>query len=384
MFREGTVKPHIYTVSELTKNIKSILEDAFPHFWLEGEVSNFTHHASGHMYFSLKDKSALIWVCMFRGANEKLKFKLSNGMQVICFGRVSVYEKRGQYQIIAQKIEPKGIGGLQLAFEQLKEKLSVEGLFSPEHKKPLPLFPFRVGIVTSASGAAVRDIIEILKREAGLSEIILRPAIVQGEEAAGDIVCAIEEFNRYKEVDLLIVGRGGGSLEDLWAFNEEKVARAIYNSQIPIISAVGHEIDFTISDLVADLRAETPSAAAKIIVHKKLEVQKRIDEFSSRMRNIIEAVAQEKTLEIDDLLSSASLSLRHMIQVTELRFSSLLSHLEAVSPLGVLSRGFSLTTMIKGEIIRDARFLKEKDIVNTRLNKGSFQSEVIKIKRDIP
>jgi exodeoxyribonuclease VII large subunit len=393
---------HIYTVSELTQDIKLILENTFPSIWLEGEISNFTHHLSGHMYFSLKDDNAIINACLFRNVNQGIKFRLEDGLKVICLGHITVYGKRGQYQIVVEKIEPKGIGALQLAFEQLKEKLSKEGLFDPVHKKVIPLVPFSVGIVTSATGAAIRDILKILKTEARFLRIILRPTVVQGDEAKHDIVQAIAEFNQCPQVDVLIVGRGGGSIEDLWAFNEEIVARAIFNSKIPIISAVGHEVDTTIADFVADLRAETPSTAAKLIVIKKNEIlgvlehscismlsfmRERINELRERLNQITAAPAfkhplhkiEELQQDIDSITHSISLAVQHLIQMVEQKFATVIEKFHALNPIAILSRGFSLTTTLDGRIIKKASLLKKGELVNTKLASGSFQSKVKEI-----
>ncbi len=259
----------IYTVSEITRNIRVVLEESFSRVWVEGEVSNYTFHSSGHMYFSIRDNKATLQCAMFRRANKNLKFKLKDGMKVICFGSISVYEIRGNYQLIVEEVEPKGIGALQLQFEQLKEKLRKEGLFDEGHKVPVPYLPIRIGIVTSPTGAAIHDILNVSRRRFSNIEIIINPVKVQGEGAKDEIANAINEFNKLKNIDVMIIGRGGGSLEDLWPFNEEVVARAIYNSEIPIISAVGHEIDYTISDFVADKRAPTPSAAAELVIPRK-------------------------------------------------------------------------------------------------------------------
>jgi len=258
----GQGAKHIYTVSEITQVIKGLLEDKVGEIWLEGEISNFKAYPSGHFYFSLKDQGAIISGTMFAYANKGLKFKLEDGLKVICFGKVNVYGPRGQYQIIIEKIEPAGIGAQQLAFEQLKKKLDQEGLFDPAHKRPLPTMPFKIGIVTSSSGAAVRDILQILKKGAPCVDIVIRSVRVQGEEAAGEIAEAIQDLNSLPGIELIIVSRGGGSIEDLWSFNEEIVARAIYSSRLAVISAVGHQINTTLSDLVADVFVETPSAAA--------------------------------------------------------------------------------------------------------------------------
>jgi exodeoxyribonuclease VII large subunit len=393
---------HIYTVSELTQDIKLILENSIPSIWLEGDISNFTHHLSGHMYFSLKDENSIINACFFRNVNQALKFKLEDGLKVICFGHITVYGKRGQYQIIIERIEPKGIGSLQLAFEQLKKKLLKQGLFNPAHKKPIPRVPFSVGIATSVTGAAIRDILKILITEAKFLHIVIRPTVVQGEQAKYDIAEAISEFNRYSGVDVIIVGRGGGSLEDLWAFNEEIVARAIFNSKIPVISAVGHEVDNTIADLVADLGVETPTAAAKLIVNKKNEILSALGNTSllmvSSMRERINDLEQRLSLasaspgfkhplqkieefqqDVDRFSHSASLIIRHIIHLTEEKLATIIHKFYALNPLAILARGFSLTTTIDGKIIKQATVLKKGQRVNTKLAKGSFQSEVKKI-----
>jgi len=396
---------HIYTVSELTQDIKLILESSLTSIWLEGEISNFTHHLSGHMYFSLKDENAVISACLFKNVNQRIKFKLENGLRVICFGHITVYGRRGQYQIVIEGLEPKGIGALQLAFEQLKGRLFKQGLFDSSHKRPIPTMPFSVGIVTSATGAAMRDILKILTTEAGFLHIILRPTVVQGEEAKYDIAKAIAEFNQYSQVDLLIVGRGGGSLEDLWAFNEEVVARAIFNSNIPVISAVGHEIDTTIADLVADLRAPTPSAAAKIIVHKKNEILKNLDCSCLLLTNAIREKIyrlnesfnliytspafkhplqkiEEFQQDVDNLTRSVFLAMQHLVQIAQERLAVISGKFQALNPISILARGFSLTTTLGGKIIRQASCIKKGEWVNTRLAKGSFQSEVKRIVSD--
>jgi exodeoxyribonuclease VII large subunit len=266
-----TAAPQILTVTELTRRIKTMLEDALPAVWVEGEISNFAAASSGHCYFTLKDAGAALSVVMFRNVASRLAFKPADGLQVLAFGPISVYEKRGQYQLIAAQLMPKGLGALQLAFEQLKQKLAKEGLFDADRKKPLPLLPQRIGLVTSPTGAALRDFLNIITRRFPNLHIIINPVRVQGDGAAEEIAAAIDEFNDLRLADVIVVTRGGGSLEDLWAFNEEVVARAIARSRIPTISAVGHEIDFTIADFVADLRAPTPSAAAELVVRAKQE-----------------------------------------------------------------------------------------------------------------
>ena len=275
----------ILTVTELTQQIKRHLDEGFEEIWVEGEISNFRSPSSGHYYFTLKDDKSQIKAVVFRFMGRYLKFEPQDGLLVICRGRINVYEPRGEYQLILDYMEPKGIGALQLAFEQLKEKLQKEGLFDPERKKLLPFLPQKIGMVTSPTGAAVRDLLNVIGRRFPNMEILINPVKVQGEGAAQEIASAIEELNRIPGIDAIIVARGGGSLEDLWAFNEEIVARAIYHSSIPIISAVGHEIDFTIADFVADMRAPTPSVAGELVVRDKAELTNLVESLSSRLGN---------------------------------------------------------------------------------------------------
>jgi exodeoxyribonuclease VII large subunit len=273
----------VLTVSGLTALVRGVLEENFDQVWVEGEISNFACPTSGHCYFTLKDSGAQIRCVMFRSAARTLKFTPRDGMRVLIRGRVTLFEPRGEYQIVADYLEPQGIGGLQLAFIQLKERLAKEGLFSELHKKPIPKLPQRIGIVTSPTGAAIRDILTVLSRRFANVELLISPVRVQGDGSAGEIASAIEDLNRHGNLDVMIVGRGGGSLEDLWAFNEEVVARAIYRSAIPVISAVGHEVDFTIADFVADLRAATPSAAAELVVRSKKELTAELDSLCHRL-----------------------------------------------------------------------------------------------------
>lgn len=277
----------ILTVSRLTSLLKDLIEENFSHVWVEGEVSNLATPASGHLYFTLKDRDAMLRCVMFRSSSKALKFQPEEGMALILRGRLSVYDQRGEYQLVVEYAEPKGIGALQAAFMQLKERLAGEGLFDESHKLPLPRMPQRVGVVTSVSGAAIHDILTVMgRRHAGVS-ILIHPVRVQGEGAAAEIAAAIENLNRLKAADVLIVGRGGGSLEDLWAFNEEIVARAVYHSRIPIISAVGHETDWSICDYVADLRAATPSAAAEMVCVAREELVNQLDSLTHRMHQAI-------------------------------------------------------------------------------------------------
>ncbi|HTV60133.1 MAG TPA: exodeoxyribonuclease VII large subunit [Verrucomicrobiae bacterium] len=273
----------IWKVSELTARIAGLLEREFPEVWIEGEVSNYRPAQSGHLYFTLKDAGAQIRCVCFRDQARSLKFRPEDGLQVILRGAIGVYEPRGEYQVYVSYIEPAGVGALQLAFEQLKKKLAAEGLFDEARKKPLPVLPRRIGVVTSPTGAAIRDILRVLKRRFPNVHLLLFPVKVQGEGAAGEIAEAVKYFNRAKAADVLIVARGGGSLEDLWAFNEEAVARAIAASEIPVITGVGHETDFTIADFAADLRAPTPSAAAEIVVKSRQEFERHLAESERRL-----------------------------------------------------------------------------------------------------
>ncbi|WP_201318808.1 exodeoxyribonuclease VII large subunit [Paenibacillus sp. EPM92] len=275
----------IYSIKELNRVIKNKLEadDALQNVWVRGEISNFTHHSSGHMYFTLKDADSRLKSIMFASYNQRLGFIPKEGTKVLACGNISVYERDGAYQFYVTQMQPDGIGSLYLAYEQLKKKLEAEGLFAPERKKPIPAFPHAIGVITSPTGAAVRDIIITLQRRYPSVPVLLYPVLVQGKQAAPSIVRAVEEMNRLNEVDVLIVGRGGGSLEELWAFNEEIVARAIYASVLPVISAVGHETDFTIADFVADLRAATPTAAAELAVPHHLELAQRIAHLKQRL-----------------------------------------------------------------------------------------------------
>ena len=390
----------IFSVSEITRNIRFLLEQNFAGVWIEGEVSNYKWHTSGHMYFSLKDENAQIQCVMFRADNQKIEFELKEGLSVLCFGRVSVYAPRGQYQLYIERIEPKGLGALQLRFQQLKEKLEKEGLFDEARKKAIPYLPARIGIVTSIDGAALRDILNILERRFSNVEIMIYPVQVQGVGAAESIAAAIEDFNILKNADVLIVGRGGGSLEDLWAFNEEIVARAIYNSKIPIISAVGHEVDFTIADFVADLRAATPSAAAELVLPLKedlvlkisdlrLGMQQALTQTLKSLRQELKRLAESRALKdplaifevqfqrLDELKKSMATSFETLIKFKEEKFGSLVGKLEALGPLATLKRGFSVSLKWpEGKIITDVRSIKPGDKVKTRVSKGFFISTV--------
>ena len=392
----------MYTVSELTLKIKRILEQNFPIIWVEGEISNLKKPSSGHIYFTLKDATAQLQAVMFRDLASTIRFELEDGLKVLAGGRISVYQARGQYQLYADRIEPRGKGALQVAFEQLKEKLNKEGLFSPEHKKTLPPFPRRIGVVTSPTGAAIRDILQIILRRFPKMHIMLYPVRVQGEGAALEIAQAIDDFNRMKEAEVLIVGRGGGSLEDLWAFNEEIVARSIYRSKIPIISAVGHEIDYCISDFVADRRAPTPSAAAELVVGVAEEVEEKIRIFQERMERVLRDNLElrkqrlkyleesyglnsvqdrigEVYLRIDEVENKFSREIEHILQIKEGIFQKVCSQMESLSPLRVLKRGYSITYKLPGrEILRNCRDVGPQDEVEVKLHQGKIICEVRK------
>ncbi len=291
----------IYSVSELSQEIRNQLEEHFADLWVTGEVSNFRAAVSGHCYFTLKDANAQLRAVCFRNQARYLKFKPQDGISVIARGRLSVYEARGEYQFLVEYLEPAGLGALQLAFEQLKAKLAAEGLFEPARKKPLPVLPRTVGIVTSPTGAVIRDMVRVLRRRFRNMNVLLYPVKVQGEGAAQEIVQGIEYFNRHRAADVMIVARGGGSLEDLWAFNEEIVAQAIAASRVPIISGVGHETDFTIADFVADLRAPTPSAAAELVVHRKQDFVAELENRARRMSQVLRLKLSEARQRLTEL-----------------------------------------------------------------------------------
>ncbi|MFQ5454723.1 MAG: exodeoxyribonuclease VII large subunit [Nitrospirota bacterium] len=299
-------KIKIFKVSELTSQIKRNIEKGFAEFWVEGEISNLRIPFSGHIYLTLKDEYSQIKAVIFRSYGKGMKFMPKDGQHVLCRGHLTVYEPKGEYQIIVEYIEPKGIGALQLAFEQLKEKLNKEGLFDNAHKKALPLLPKKIGVVTSPTGAAIRDILQVLGRRFPNIQVLINPVPVQGEIAGLEIARAISELNEMNDIDILIVGRGGGSLEDLYSFNKEVVARAIYNSKIPVISAVGHEIDFTISDFVADVRAPTPSAAAEISVKSKTEFTEHINSMEIRLTNSIARIIEFYTNRLNEYIKHIS------------------------------------------------------------------------------
>lgn len=423
---------HIYTVSEITRDIKLILENTFIEVWIEGEVSGISRISTGTVFFTLKDNQSLLKCVMFFSYTRAIKFEIKDGMQLVCFGRISVYEKDGRYQLYVQEIEPKGVGSLQLALEQLKQRLEKEGLFRPEHKKPIPYLPSRIGVVTSLSGAAIKDILKVLERRFSDIQIIIHPVRVQGEGAKEEISQAIKDFNRLnaqlskdERIEVMIVGRGGGSIEDLWAFNEEIVARAIYDSSVPIISAVGHERDVTIADLVADLRAPTPSVAAEIVIPKKEDLREKLNDLARGLKNsfldrtsgfqedidnlahrlglnmghILELnintfIAATKKLTLLnpsvriqqykvktlDLARQIYVRMAHFVQLRQSEFAKAIEKLHNLSPLNILSRGYSIAfKMPEEQIIKDTKFIKAGDTVKVKLHKGEILGEVTEV-----
>jgi exodeoxyribonuclease VII large subunit len=423
----------IYTVSEITRRIKLELEKTFPILWIEGEIADFKRAHSGHVYFTLKDEKSALNCVMWRSSAIRVPFELESGLQVICKGQISVYEQRGQYQLYVEGIEPKGKGALQLAFEQLKEKLKKEGLFDPSVKKKLPLLPRKVGVVTSPRGAAIIDIIKTLERRFAHIHIMIYPAKVQGEGASDEIVAGIDYLGSAKDMDVIIVGRGGGSLEDLWAFNEEKVARAIYHCPVPIISAVGHEIDFTIADFVADLRASTPSVAAEMVIEKEqalleriVNLEKRIshhfrffiqekkhavtnlihhqafqnfkvqifnliqgvDEFETRARNVIQILVQkivQSKSRVDLAQEKISSSVKRHLQELHGKWERFSVELDNLSPLNILKKGYTLCWKnAKPELVQKIGDVDEGDEVTVSFFKGEFTAQVSKIDQNRP
>ena len=380
------------TVSQINGYVKKILDHniILNNVWVKGEISNFKRHYSGHLYITLKDEGGVLKAVMFRSAASTLAFEPSDGMKVLARGRVSVYEAGGSYQLYIEEMIPDGVGELYIAYEQLKKRLEEEGLFDERYKKPIPEYPKAIGVVTASTGAAVRDIINVITRRYPLAEIILYPAQVQGKGAAESVVRAIEYFNATGEVDTLIVGRGGGSIEDLWAFNEEITARAIFKSEIPVISAVGHETDFTIADFVADLRAPTPSAAAEIAVPSILELKNRVMTDQNRIqRNILGRIEggrltlkrfkmrtpkdkiDEYNLRVDSLVRSMENSVKMKTMALRRQFAEATAKLDALSPLQTLSRGYSIPTKEDGTVIRSAKEMKSGDEFTLRLKDGS-------------
>lgn len=397
------MQTHILTVTQLTHQLKNLLEGTFPDVWVEGEISNLTVPQSGHAYFTIKDEQSQIKAVLFKSSQRHLKFTLQHGMQVICRGRVSVYEPRGEYQVILEYVEPKGVGALQKAYEELKARLEKEGLFDRERKKPLPFLPQKIGVITSPTGAAIRDILRVIERRHPRMAILLYPVPVQGPGSAPALVEAIGYFNREKNVDVMIIGRGGGSLEDLWAFNEEIVARAIHGSRIPVISAVGHETDFTIADFAADLRAPTPSAAAEMVVESEehlrefirslasrlmMSIRQELDRRKDTVRHAARLLADPRkklgqySQRVDELLGRLVLGLNHHVRRDRALLTSLTGALDYLNPLGILARGYSVTRSLPGgAIVKEASAVKPGDTLSTTLHQGEIISRVERSRR---
>ncbi len=390
----------IYTVSEVTTLIKSVLEMNIPPVWVEGEISSWTKAASGHAYFSLKDPNAQLPCVIWKQNAASLLFKPEEGMKVRVSGGISVYEKSGKYQLIASQVQPAGVGDLYAQFEKLKTRLSAEGLFDEEKKTALPQYPFYVGVVTSPDGAVISDIINVLNRRAPYVTVILEPTRVQGEGSAEEIAAALNKMDSEGKVDLIIVGRGGGSIEDLWSFNEEEVARAIFDCNTPVISSVGHEIDFTIADFVADLRAATPSAAAELAAPKLEDLQFTISDHSNTIYDMIlnyirdyerqideyernfsrerySSLIENENKKIDELLKMIFVQQDHKLNFLNLWVDSLSSNLDALSPDAVLKRGYSVVTSVaSGKVISASDQVNKGDEINIKLHVGNLTGNV--------
>jgi exodeoxyribonuclease VII large subunit len=411
----------VLTVAALTEQLRALLEERFPAVWVEGEISNFRLYGSGHAYFTLKDAEAQLRCVLFRNRGRRIRFEPADGLHVMAFGSVEVYAQRGEYQLVVELLEPRGLGALQLAFEQLKARLGAEGLFEPARKRALPRFPRTIGIVTSPSGAAIRDMLRVIGRRFGELHIVIAPCRVQGEGAAEEIAQGLRDLNALGDVDVIIVGRGGGSLEDLWAFNEEAVARAIAGSKAPVISAVGHEVDFTIADFVADLRAPTPSAAAELVVREKQAVvdslaqlrarlerlaarplrdlERRVDELTARLRREMRGelgraehrvALATRALRASDPVTRLARD-RHRLESLQARLVTALTRrrdraryalqtaagrLDSLSPLAVLRRGYSLTRTSTGAIVHGPSQVRVGDAIRVLLQRGSLDARV--------
>jgi exodeoxyribonuclease VII large subunit len=363
----------VCTVGELAMRIKAQLEDQFPAVWVEGEISNLRTPSSGHAYFTLKDDTAQLRCVLFRGRGRRVAFQPEDGMQVLAFGGLDVYLARGEYQLVVELLEPKGVGALQLAFEQLKRRLEAEGLFDSARKRPLPPFPRTIGIVTSPTGAAIRDMLHVIDRRFADLRILITPVRVQGEEAPGEIVAALRDLQAVEDLDVIIVGRGGGSIEDLWAFNDERVARAIAGCRVPVISGVGHETDFTIADFVADLRAPTPSAAAEVVVQEKLQVARALvglyealkQAMASRLerdRERVEVLGKRRVLtdaaralrdlyrRVDELTSRLTRAMRGSERQATHRLSLARNALRSLNPVARIANGTVLLAQLRGRL----------------------------------
>ncbi|MGI8980873.1 MAG: exodeoxyribonuclease VII large subunit [Pirellulaceae bacterium] len=392
--------PSALTVSQLTALLKGTVEDTFHDVWVSGEITGVTHHRSGHIYFTLKDDASKIRGVVWRSTAQRLKFQVKDGLEVLCRGGIEVYLPRGDYSLVCRQLEPRGQGALQLAFKQLQEKLAAAGLFDAARKRPLPRFPRRIAFVTSPTGAAIHDFLQVCNRRFRGTHILVIPARVQGDGAAAEIVRGIQVANRLAEPpDILVVGRGGGSLEDLWSFNEEIVVRAIHASKIPVISAVGHEVDVTLADLVADVRARTPSEAAELAVPSAQELlaqiavlqrglatglRTRVSSARIHLQRLSSRPVLSKPLShlrllsrrLDDLDESATRALRRRQSRLREKLASLSARLETLSPLATLTRGYSVTTREDGSIVRDVQDVAANDILKTQLARGQVTSRV--------
>ncbi len=411
LFDETERKP--LTVSQLTTSIRTALESRFAAVWVEGEISNFKDHSSGHWYFTLKDENAQLRAKCFRSTNMRIRFRPTNGLKVRARGKLSVYAPRGEYELVVDALDPVGAGALQIAFEQLRARLQAEGLFASELKRPLPVFPRRVGIVTSPTGAAIRDILNVISRRTRTVHVLFAPAKVQGDLAGPDIARAIRFINLYHEralregrtadlVDVLIVGRGGGSTEDLWAFNQEEVARAIRKSAIPVISAVGHETDYTIADFVADHRAPTPSAAAEIVAAREDQICSSLERLGKQLVRLtrfqvvqLRARVQKEAMSqafrevqsrlnnarsrFDAASSACDTVMQLKVQEGRERLALAAASLDALSPLGVLQRGYAIAQDAAGKPLRDAASVNQGDAVSVRLAKGKLETRIERI-----
>jgi len=392
----------IYSVSELNKYINQIIksDEILADLYIKGEISNFYHHNSGHMYFTIKDEKSAVKAVMFKSRNKNLKYDLKDGLKVTAHGSIGVYEPRGQYQFYVDDINPKGKGSLYLAYEQLKEKLEKEGLFAEEEKADIPVIPHKIGVVTSPTGAAIRDILSVVKRRFENVSLLIVPSLVQGDRAASQIVSAIKYLNKKEDIDLIIVSRGGGSIEQLWPFNEEKVARAIFESKIPVISGVGHETDFSISDFVADLRAPTPSAAAELAISNKVDLENKLDNLSNRLEKAAElkiknrkdklkSIAEkqvfrrpeklfsDKIQKLDNLSLKLGWNIKKNFNEAQKKFNLLNSKLDSLSPLKTIKRGYSVLTDENNTTVKSKDEINRGDYIYNILKDGKIKSEVI-------
>jgi len=391
----------ILSVTQLTRQVKNLVEANFPQVAVAGEISNCTRAGSGHVYLTLKDEDSQIRAVIWRSTARRIRFEIEDGLQVLAVGPVELYQARGTFQLIVEQLQPQGVGPLELAFRQLQQKLAAQGLFAVEHKQPLPRFPRRIALITSPTGAAVRDMLQVIGRRWTACQIVVLPVLVQGPGAAEQISDALRKVHRIPEVDVVIVGRGGGSLEDLWAFNEEVVARAIFDCRLPVVSAVGHEIDVTIADLVADRRALTPSEAGELVVPFEPEVRRLLDQAQTqlaislrerchRSRIMLDAIAgrrvftrptelvHDRQIQIDELGLRLRSNMTRLVQDISSRVATTAAALDALSPLKVLSRGFSVTTNSSrdGQYVRSIEDVSPAEEIRTLLHRGTVTSRV--------